>query len=253
MDIYKKNILITGASSGIGSALATLLSRAGNNVAILARRKHELLKIGAILTNDKSFVLPVECDVTNKEEVKTAIQKAKNAFGSIDIAILNSGVSYKNKIEEFDSELGKKTFDINVGGLMNCVEYLIPDMMEKREGTIVGVSSLAEGRGFTKSGFYSASKAAASIFLESLRNELHPYNIKVITVKPGFVKTPMTDKNEFKMPFLMSVDKAANIILKGLKKDKKIIQFPLQTVILAKTAKLMPDFLFDKIARKLDK
>jgi short-subunit dehydrogenase len=115
---------------------------------------------------------------------------------------------------------------------------------------IVGVSSLAESRGFPKSGFYNASKAAATLLLESLRVELKPHNVKVLIVKPGFVRTPMTDKNEFHMPFLMDVDKAAKIIIDGIKKEKRIIQFPLATVIGSKIVKIMPDWLFDFLMSK---
>jgi short-subunit dehydrogenase len=115
---------------------------------------------------------------------------------------------------------------------------------------LVGVSSLAESRGYPRSGFYNASKAAATLLLESLRVELKPFNVKVLIVKPGFVRTPMTDKNEFQMPFLMNVDKAAKIILEGIKKEKKIIQFPLPIVIGSKLARLMPDWLFDILMSK---
>ncbi len=101
--------------------------------------------------------------------------------------------------------------------------------------------------------FYCASKAAASIYLEGLRVELKKYGIKVITVKPGFVKTPMTDVNEFKMPFLMPADKAAKIILKGIKKEKRIIQFPFPTVIASKLIGLMPNFLYDYLIQTQNK
>ena len=103
---------------------------------------------------------------------------------------------------------------------------------------------------FRKSGFYNASKAAATILLESLRIELKPFNVKVITVKPGFVRTPMTDKNEFHMPFMMNVDKAAKIILEGIKKEKLVIEFPLPIVLATKLMNILPNFLFDRLAGK---
>ncbi len=112
------------------------------------------------------------------------------------------------------------------------------------------MTSLADARGFAKSGFYCSSKIAATTLLESVRVELKPHNIKVLTVKPGFVKTAMTDKNEFYMPFLMNVDKAAKKILKGIKKEKSVIQFPLPLVIGARLVKIMPDFLFDWLSTK---
>jgi len=113
---------------------------------------------------------------------------------------------------------------------------------------IVGVSSLADVRGFPKSGFYNASKSAASILLESLRIELKPLKVKVITVRPGFVRTPMTDKNEFHMPLMMNADKAAKIFLEGIKKEKHIIQFPFMIVLSTKLLQWMPAFLFEWLA-----
>ena len=115
---------------------------------------------------------------------------------------------------------------------------------------IVGVSSLADARGYAQSGFYCSSKSAATKLLESVRVELKPHNIKVLTVKPGFVKTPMTDKNEFHMPFLMDVDKAAKIILKGIKKEKRIIQFPFPIVISSRLIRILPNFLFDWLSTR---
>jgi len=115
---------------------------------------------------------------------------------------------------------------------------------------MVGVSSLADSRGWKGSGFYCASKAATTILLENLRVELKPFNVKVITVKPGFVETPMTAKNKFPMPFLMSAEKAARIIIKGMKKEKRVIQFPLPMVISSKLIRVVPDFLFEYFAKK---
>ena len=111
----------------------------------------------------------------------------------------------------------------------------------------VGVSSLADSKGYSKSGFYSASKAAATIYLEGLRTELIDYNVKVLTVRPGFVKTLMTDKNEFKMPFMMSTEKAAKIIIAGIEKEKRMIQFPWQMVLITRLIPSIPSSLYEKL------
>jgi short-subunit dehydrogenase len=148
-------------------------------------------------------------------------------------------------VEKFNSDRLEEIFNINLMGLIYCLNEIILDFIQKRKGCIVGISSLSDSRGFPGSAAYCSSKAAVSTFLESIRIELKKYNIKVITVKPGFVKTPMTDKNEFYMPFLMSVEKASGKILKGVKKEKSIIQFPRPTVIGAKLLKFLPDKLFD--------
>jgi short-subunit dehydrogenase len=151
---------------------------------------------------------------------------------------------------EYSSDAAEKTFNTNVLGAIYCIKQLLPEFISEKRGVIVGISSLGDGKGFPKSGFYSASKAAFTILLESLRIELKKYNIKVVTVKPGFVKTAMTDKNEFKMPFLMSVEEGSRIIVDGLKKDKRIIEFPWQTTIGAKVLRMIPTKWFEYLASK---
>jgi short-subunit dehydrogenase len=245
LDLSNKNILLTGASSGIGFQLTKDLAKERANLALLARRKNILDDLAEELKLSDTKIITIQCDVTSKESVKTAFDFVKDEFGNIDIAILNSGGSHRMSVEDFNSESIKDVFEVNIIGLVNCLNEIIPYFIKRKSGLIVGVSSLAESRGFPRSAAYSASKAAASAFLESIRIELKKYNVKVITVKPGFVKTPMTDKNEFEMPFLMNVEKASKIILNGIKKEKRIIQFPLPIVLGSKILKFLPDALFD--------
>ena len=127
---------------------------------------------------------------------------------------------------------------------------MLPKFVEKEDGVIAGISSLADNRGFAGSGFYCASKAATSIYLECLRIELKRYGIKVITVRPGFVRTPMTDKNRFKMPLLMEPGQAAFNILDGLKKGKSVIQFPWQMVMLTRLVGILPGSFYEWLAGK---
>ena len=138
--------------------------------------------------------------------------------------------------------------DVNFYGIVNCLDVLIPLMRRQDKGIIAGISSIAESRGYPRSGFYSASKAAMSILLESIRIELMETPVKVLTIKPGFVRTPMTDKNEFGMPFLMEPVKAADIIIRGIEKEKRIIQFPYPLVLGSKFVRMIPDVLFDWLA-----
>ncbi|BDQ03241.1 SDR family NAD(P)-dependent oxidoreductase [Ignavibacterium sp.] len=249
MNLKNKVILITGASSGIGEAVAKKFADEGALLALAARRKDMIDKIAQQLEL-KTRVAAYKCDVTNLDEVRNVYRQIKVDCGKVDIAFLNSGVSFRSGIKEFDSVKAKQTFDTNVMGLINFIEVLLPDFISEKNGVIVGVSSLADSRGFPKSGFYCASKAAASIFLESLRIELKPYNVKVITVRPGFVKTPMTDKNEFFMPFLMEPEKAADIIVKEIKKEKSRIQFPLAISLAVRLLRIIPDSLFEYLASR---
>lgn len=249
MNLKNKVVLITGASSGIGEAMAKKFAQEGALLALTSRRKEILdgfIKNLEVKTRAASF----KCDVTNLDEIKSVYRQVKIDFGKVDIAVLNSGVSFRSGIKDFSSEKAKLIFDTNVMGIINFVEVLLPDFINERNGVIVGVSSLADSRGFPKSGFYCASKAAATIFLESLRVELKPFNVKVITVRPGFVKTPMTDKNEFFMPFLMEPDKAAEIIVNGIKKGKKRIQFPTAISLAVRFLRIIPDSLFEYLASR---
>lgn len=248
MNLRNKVVVLTGASSGIGYSLAKFLPKENCSLALIARSKIILDNLINELKYER--VKAYKCDISILDEVENTFGRIKKDFNKIDIAILNAGVSQRADIQAYSAASAKIIFDTNVLGIVNCIEQLLPDFIARKEGMIAGVSSLSDARGFPRSGFYSASKTAASFLLESLRVELKPFGIKVITVKPGFIKTPMTDKNEFYMPFLMDVDKAARIILDGIKKEKKIIQFPLPIVLGSKLLKIMPDFLFDYIMSK---
>jgi short-subunit dehydrogenase len=245
-----KSVLITGASSGIGYMLAKRLAGQECKIAILARRTDILKEFAEKYSTGSNIILPLHCDISNKEEVYSSLETVIEKFGEIDIAILNAGTSYRLNAEDFSAEKGEKVISVNLTSKFYFLEKLIPYFIEKKSGMIVGVSSLADARGFPRSAFYNASKAAFSKLLESLRIELKSYGIKVITVRPGFVKTPMTDKNEFHMPFLIDVEKAVDIIIKGIEKEKRIIQFPLPTVISTKIIELMPDSMFEYFTRK---
>ena len=243
-----KTILITGASSGIGKELTKQLLNSNCTLHILARRVDLLNNLKNELAQTNSRIFAYKCDVTNKEDIKNTFEQIFSTSSNIDIAILNAGTSFRSDITKFNSDEAHNVFQVNVMGIVYCVEQLVPKMIERKIGTIVGVSSLADSRGFAQSGVYCASKAAATRFLEGLRVELSEFGIKVLTVKPGFVKTALTDKNKFKMPFLMDADKAVKIILKGIKKGKRIIQFPLPTVLGSKLIGSLPVWLYDLFA-----
>lgn len=249
MKFENRTILITGASTGIGKAISQKLLQRSCNLVLIARRDSLITDYINETKNITAKVKIVKCDVTNKNEVINAYQTAVSEFGKIDIAILNSGVDIKISPKTFDSSSGEKVMNTNFFGVIYLIEQLLPEMIKRKEGIIAPVSSLADNRGYSGSGFYCASKAALSIFLEGFSIDLKKYGIKVITIKPGFVKTPMTDKNNFKMPFMIPVEKSADYIIKGIEKEKSIIQFPLPTVIGAKIIGMLPNWLYKLLAK----
>jgi short-subunit dehydrogenase len=253
MELKGKTILLTGASSGIGLELSRLLAREKVNLALLARREDILERLAEELKDSGSAILPVRCDVSKRDEIRSACRAVRSRFGPVDIAILNAGLSRRASIEDYDPDAAREVFAVNVFGLIDFVGELLLDLRRNKEGLIVGVSSLADCRGFPKSGFYSASKTAATYLLESLRVELKRSGVKVITVKPGFVETEMTQAHQYPMPFLMPAERAARIILKGIKRGRRTIQFPLPVVLGAKLLRLMPNFLFEAIAARIKK
>ena len=186
MELNNKNILLTGASSGIGHALAKKLAQENCNLALLSRRIELLENLANELKVFSKDIFAVKCDVSKKENVREAFTKVKNHFGKIDIAILNSGISYRGAVK-FNDDKSEQIIKVNLFGLIYCVEVLLDDFKKNKDGAIVGVSSLADAKGYPLSSYYSASKAGASRYLESLRVEMRPFKIKVITIKPGFV------------------------------------------------------------------
>lgn len=250
MTLSGKTILLTGASTGIGKAIAQNLLKQDCNLILIARRT-ELIEDfihQSQMTNNQQLVL--RCDVGKKEEVSNAYAQIKQKFGGIDIAILNAGIGRTVTVNTFNSKDAEDTFGANVFGIVYWVEQLLPDYLKKKSGVIAAVSSLADNRGFSGSGFYCSSKAAATTFLEGLRVELKPHNIKVITIRPGFVRTPMTDQNNFKMPLLVEPEKAAEIILDGIKKEKRVIQFPWQIYLATRLIGALPGRVYEWLAGK---
>ncbi len=250
MTFENKTILITGASTGIGEAIGEKLLGLNCNLILTARRDEIINEWVNVSQNPKAKILILKNDVTDKSNVAESYKKIINKFGSIDIAILNSGVGESITPHNFNSEAAERIMNTNFLGVVYWIEQLLPDMMSRGEGIIAPVSSLAENRGYSGSGFYCASKAALSTFAEGLSIDLKKYGIKVLTIKPGFVKTPMTDKNRFKMPFLISAEKSANYIITGIEKEKSIIQFPFPTVLGAKIIGLLPNWLYRIIGVK---
>lgn len=247
--------IITGASSGIGAALAHELARRGWALALLARRADMLDALVHELPT-KSAALP--CDVTDANAVRGAVKKGEDALGGpFDLAVANAGVGVPSHAAKFvlaDAELMVR---VNVLGMFNLFDAVIPSMVERRSGRFAGVASIAGLRGLPATSVYSATKAAMQAFLEASRIDLLQYGVGVTTINPGYIETAMTEKNRFKMPFLMKVDDAARVIADGLERGKRVVEFPRPMSLVMRFARLIPDAMWDRVTmpyarRKVD-
>ena len=232
-----KRAFITGASSGIGAEMARELSRRGYALALVARRADLLAQLASELPN----TIAIPCDVTDSAAVHDAVRRA----GEIDIAIANAGVGVTAWAAKSvaDAEMMMR---VNYFGMLYLFDAVIPAMMERRSGHFAGVASLAGLRGLPTSSGYSASKAAMQAFLDAARVELEPFGIRVTTVNPGFIETAMTEKNKFKMPFLMKADRAAKIIVDGIERGARIIEFPLPMSLGVRLTRMLPAWMVDR-------
>ena len=245
-----KSIWITGASSGIGKALAIKFADEGWQVAASARRKDILNKIAESNKNISSFPL----DVTDGEKCKEIFEQIKKQYQNIDICFFSTGTWDPNKEKEIDVEQMKKVMNVNFFGTLNCIKAVEKYFRERNSGHISIVSSIAGYRGLPNSTGYGASKAALNNLAESLYFDFGRYNVRVSLVSPGFIKTPMTDQNQFKMPFLKTAEYAADKIYKGLINGSSFeIDFPKELTLILKFLKILPDSLYFKIIKKLTK
>jgi len=236
--------LITGASSGIGAALARELGRRGWAVALLARRQELVDALAAELPQG----VGIACDVTDSGAVHEAVRMAAERLGGpIDLAVANAGVGIAFPATKFNLADAERMITVNVLGMIYLFDAVIPGMVERRSGQFAGIASIAGLRGVPASSVYSASKAAMQAFLEAVRVDLAPYGIAVTTVNPGFIATPMTEKNRFRMPFLMQVGEAASVIADGLERRARVVEFPRPMSLLMRAMRLLPDAVYDTL------
>ncbi|MEK6372132.1 MAG: SDR family NAD(P)-dependent oxidoreductase [Acidobacteriota bacterium] len=237
--------LITGASSGIGAALARELSRRGHDLGLIARRGDLL---DALVAELKTKAVALPCDATDAAAVRDAVARGEAALGGpFDLAVANAGVGVPTHAAKFDLADAELMVRVNVIGMMVLLDAVVPKMIERRSGHFAGVASLAGHRGLPSSSVYSATKAAAQAFLEASRVELAPCGVAVTTINPGFVISPMTEKNRFKMPFVMTAERAARIIADGLERRARVVEFPLPMSLLTRFTRLLPNAIFDRV------
>ena len=245
--------VITGATSGLGRELAVQLARRGWRLALTGRRADELKETARRVAGAGGEPLILVGSVTDDEEVRAHYAQIKAAWGGLDYALLNAGVGDSMHAKDFNAEAYRWTFDTNVLGVCRWLEAILPGMIEQKSGVVAGVASLAAFRGLPGSGPYSASKAALVSLLESTRVDLRGTGVDVVTVCPGFVKSPMTDRNKpGTMPFIMETPAGAAAILRGIDARRRIVHFPWQLSYATKyVLGNLPGFVYDRLASKL--
>ncbi|MDC6483514.1 SDR family NAD(P)-dependent oxidoreductase [Candidatus Pelagibacter sp.] len=246
----KKTIWITGGSTGIGKALAIKFSNKGWNVAISARRV-ELLNE---LSNQHENITAFPLDVTNKIKCNEVFNQIINKYTNLDICFFSTGTWNPKKEKDIDVEQIEEVFKVNFFGTVNSIKAVEQFFKNQKSGIITIVSSIAGYRGLPNSTGYGPSKSALNNLAESLYFDFKRFNVRVCLVSPGFIKTPMTDKNDFKMPFLKTTEYAANKIYDGLiNNDNFEIHFPKVLTVMLKILSFLPSKIYFSLVGKLTK
>jgi short-subunit dehydrogenase len=249
-------IFITGASSGIGNALAHEYAKrhanTGTIIGLASRRSEHLQKLASELQDQYKVTCAFyPLDVRDAAALQAAAADFMQQHGTPDIVIANAGVSRGTLTEDKDdSKAIQAIFDINVMGMVNTFQPFIAAMKSAKQGQLVGVASVAGIRGIPGSGAYSASKAAVISYCESLRTEMQHFNIHVSTIAPGYIRTPMTEINQYKMPFLMDADVFAHKFANAVEAKVRFKIIPWQMGVVARIMRFIPPFLWDFAMKK---
>jgi short-subunit dehydrogenase len=244
-----KVVFLTGASSGIGTALALEIAKRGATLGLLARRAELLQGISVKIEQNGGLARSFTVDITDAKAVTEAAQSLRNEFGKIDVLIANAGIGGNNKeTRNLDAEAVTKVINTNLIGAVNTVAAILPQMLERESGQLVAISSLAGFRGLPKSAAYCASKAGMTAFFESVRLDVQHKGVSVTIIQPGFIKTPLTSGREAQMPFLMELEDSIPHFLNAIEKRKKFAAFPWQLAAVVRAGKFFPASLYDKIA-----
>ena len=238
---------ITGGGTGIGAELTKILVKNNWLVVISGRRIKKLKALEKINDNIKSFVL----DITSLKDCQSIVNQINNIYKRLDLVILNAAAYNPGHLNFSNISEINKVIDTNLSGQINCISCILPEMKKRKSGQIVLVSSPAGFRGLPNAGIYGVTKSALTFLAESMYLELMQSNIKIQVVHPGFIKTPMTDKNDFPMPFLMSAKNAAERIFTKLGSNNFEIYFPKRLILPMKFLKILPNKIYFSIMKKL--
>lgn len=251
MTVSYKTALITGASSGLGRGLARWFAAQGVHVYGAARRESELASVAEECAKAGGTFEPVPLDVAQTHAAIEQIRAIDDRSGGLDLIIANAGVGLDSPAKALDWDKVERTLQVNVTGAAATLCAVLPRMVERNRGHLVGISSLASYRGLPKNAAYSASKAFVRVFLEGLRVDLQGTGVAVTSIQPGFVKTEMTAANKFPMPFLLESEDACEQMARAIVRREAEFDFPWQLSGAMKLAKVMPNAMWDLAARRM--
>lgn len=249
MSLANQVVVITGASSGIGWALARALADKGCKVGLIARRRELLEQLGREIEQAGGQCALAVADVGDRQATLGAFAQLREKLGPVDLMIANAGVGRPTTLDPINIADIEKMYQVNVFGVIYSIEAVLPEMLRRGRGHLAAVSSLGGYKGLPGESAYCSTKAAVNCYLEGLRIHLRGKGIAVTTICPGFVKTPMTDVNPFKMPFLLGADEAARRMVRALERKKKVFNFPWGTTLLVKLSRWLPDWM---VARSMN-
>ena len=241
-----RRVWITGASSGIGRALALAYAERGAAVAASARRADELDQLAAAAPG-RITAFPV--DVTDEAAMMRAAAAIEES-GPLDLAVFNAGTHQPVNVEAFDAAPFRRLMEINYMGTVNGIAAVLPRFIARRGGHLAVVSSVAGFRGLPQAAAYGPTKAALINLCEALKLDLDRHGVRISLINPGFIRTPLTDRNTFPMPFLMEAEDAAQRIVRGIERDAFEITFPRRFTFLLKLMRLLPYWLYFRLVRR---
>lgn len=242
---------VTGAGKGIGRQLALRLAEEGWIVAASSRTEADLKDLEAACPSHLIRGFPL--DVTQAADTEEVVQQIETALGPLDLVVLNAGTHLPMPASEFSTAIFRRLVDTNLMGTVHGLSTIIPPMIARKSGRILVVASLAGYRGLPTAAAYGATKAALINMCEALRPELGKKGVVLQLINPGFVKTPLTDKNKFSMPYLMPVEAAVEAIMRGLRSEKFEIAFPGRFAFLMKVLRCLPDPIFFALTTRMIK
>jgi NADP-dependent 3-hydroxy acid dehydrogenase YdfG len=247
-DTAKKVAWVTGAGTGIGRALARRLAKEGWTVAASARTARDL---DSLVAEAPERIAAFLLDVTDPKAADDTGRAIEANLGPVNLAILNAGNYFPTTAANFSVENFRKTVDINLMGVVNCMGPIVPGMVARRTGHIAVMGSLTGFVGLPTAASYGATKAALNSMVEAFKPDFDQYGVTLTIINPGFVKTPLTDKNRFPMPFLMELDDATDIMIRGLEQKRTTINFPWQMTLGTKLLGALPGWAKFGITRKM--